>query len=148
LISLFLRKSSAVRKAIGIGVVVVVLGAVVWYTYRPVIVRVHEDGIEVEGAGGLELEWDDVESAVFEPNLPTSPFRPTVRTTGVAIGDYRTGRFLLSNGDRARVFTEQSQTAVLIRTSELAYLFAPVDAEALAEAIDTHRVYEEGDGDD
>lgn len=141
--SIFLKRGAWGRKAIGLGIAVLVIAAVLFFVYRPVTIRVDEAGIEVDGAGGLELAWEEVDSAVFEPNLSTSPFRPTVRTRGVAIGGYRTGLFLLSNGKRARVFMVQSDAAVVVRTDELTCLFAPEEAQALAEAIDTYRVYEE-----
>lgn len=141
--SIFLKKGEVVRKAIGVGIVIVVAVALVIFLYRPTTITVSPEGMDVDGAGGLEFGWDEVESAVYEPNLPTSPFRPTVRTRGVAVGPYRTGRFLLSNGDAARVFMEQSESAVVVRTSDLTYVFAPADAQGLAAAVDLYRVYEE-----
>ena len=140
--SIFLKKGEALRKAIGVGIVLVVAVALVIFLYRPTAITVSPDGVEVDGAGGLELAWDEVESAVYEPDLSSSPYRPTVRTRGVAVGPYRTGRFLLSNGDPARVFMEQSESAVVMRTSELTYVFAPADVQGLATAVDTYRVYE------
>lgn len=142
--SIFLKKGATIRKVIGVGVSILVVGGILFFVYRPVTIQVSEDGLVVRGAGGLELSWDEVESAVFEENLENSPFRPTVRTRGTAIGPYRTGRFLLSNGNSARVFMVQSNSAVIIRTDDLTYLFAPDDAEALAGAVDRYRVYEEG----
>lgn len=140
--SILLKRGNWKRKAIGLGIAVIVIVAVVAYVYRPVTITVDETGIAVDGAGGLELPWDEVDSAVFEPDLAASPFRPTVRTRGVAIGGYRTGRFLLSNGERARVFMVQSEAAVIVRGEELTYVFAPDEVRALAEAVDTCRVYE------
>ncbi|MFW5742870.1 MAG: PH domain-containing protein [Spirochaetota bacterium] len=143
--SILLKRGAWKRKAIALGIAVLVVAAILFYVYRPVTIRVDETGIEVDGAGGLELPWREVDSAVFEPDLATSPYRPTVRTRGVAIGGYRTGRFLLSNGDRARVFMVQSDAAVIVRTAELTCVLAPDDVRALADAVDAYRVYE-GDG--
>lgn len=140
--SILLARGSWVRKGTGLGIAVLVIGAVLFYVYRPVTIAVDEHGIEVEGAGGLDLSWDEVDSAVFEPDLATSPFRPTVRTRGVAIGGYRTGRFLLSNGDRARVFMVQSDAAVVVRADGTTYVFAPDEVRALADAVDRYRVYD------
>jgi hypothetical protein len=131
-----------VRKALGIGITVLAVGVVVVIFYRPMTITVNREGISFTRA--TDLRWEEVDSAVFEPNLPNSPFRPTVRTRGIAIGEFRTGRFLLSNGDRAQVFMEQSDSAVVLRTESLTYVLAPVDAAALAEAVDTYRVYETG----
>jgi hypothetical protein len=146
IVSLILKKGEPVRKAIGVGIAVVVVAAIVLYVYRPVTIRVGEERVEVRGAGGLALEWEDVESAVYVEDLRTSPFRPTVRTRGVAIGGYRTGRFLLSNGDAARVFMVQAEDAVIIQTDERTYVFAPENADEMAEAVDTYRVYEDEGG--
>ena len=142
------KKSSAARKAVGIGITVVVAGMIVLLFYRPVTITVARDGVAVSGIGGVDLGWDEVESAVFVPDLRSSPFRPTVRTRGIAIGEYRSGRFLLSNGDPARVFMVQSQSAVVLRTVTLTYVLSPGDVDGLARAIDTYRVYGERGGGD
>lgn len=142
LASIFLKKGERARKAIGIGIVVVVVVGIIVFAYRPVRITVDEEGLAVSGAGGVELAWQEIDSALFEPNLPASEYRPSVRTRGIALGDYRTGRFLLSNRDPARVFMERSDAAVVIRTDDLTYLLAPQDVEGLASAIDELRVYE------
>jgi hypothetical protein len=147
LVSVVLTKGGRTRKAIGAGVIVLVAVAIVVFAYRPVAIRVDEGGIEIDGISGVELGWDEVDSAVFEPNLSMSPFRPTVRTRGIAIGSYRTGRFLLSNGDAARVYMERADAAVVLRTEDLTYLLAPGDVEGLAQAIGTYRVYDGPDAD-
>jgi hypothetical protein len=114
IVSLILKKGEPVRKAIGVGIAVVVVAAIVLYVYRPVTIRVGEERVEVRGAGGL--------------------------------GGYRTGRFLLSNGDAARVFMVQAEDAVIIQTDERTYVFAPENADEMAEAVDTYRVYEDEGG--
>lgn len=143
-LSVLLKRGEPVKKAIGLGIAVVVLGLVVLVFYRPTTIAVDADGISIRGPGGTQLSWSEVESAVYEPNLPTSPFRPTVRTRGIAIGEYRSGLFLLSNGNRARVSMEQSDSAVVLRTPDLTYLLAPDDATGLAAAINEYRRYDEG----
>ncbi len=141
-LSVLLKRGAPVKKAIGLGIAVVVLGAIVVIFYRSTTIAVDRDGISARGPGGVELAWSEVESAVYEPNLPTSPFRPTVRTRGIAVGGYRAGVFLLSNGNRARVIMEQSETAVALRTPDLTYLLSPEDAAGLAAAINEYRTYD------
>lgn len=141
--SIALKKGDLAKKAIGFGITLVVAVGILFFVYRPVTITVDEEAIAVDGAGGLVLPWEAVESAVFETDLRSSPFRPTVRRAGVAIGGYRTGRFLLSNGEPARVFMVQDESAVVIRTAEQSFIFAPHDADAMAEAVDRYRVYEE-----
>lgn len=141
--SIALKKGELVKKAIGFGITLVVAVGILLFVYRPVKIVVDEAGVTVDGAGGLVLPWEAVQSAVFETDLRSSPFRPTVRRGGVAVGGYRTGRFLLSNGDPARVFMVQGESAVVMRTDERAYIFAPQNAAEMADAVDSYRVYEE-----
>ena len=140
--SVALKKGNLRKKLIGFVVTAVILVAVGVFVYQPATIVVGEEGVDVRTLGGVDLSWEEVESAVYEPNLPTSRFRPTVRRIGIAVGDYRSGRFLLSNGDPARVYTEQSASAVILRTDELTYVFGPSNAEELAEAVNSYRVYE------
>ncbi len=134
-------KGSFARKGIRMGIVVLLLAAVLSYFYRPVTITVDEDGLAISGVGGAELGWEQVTSAVYVPDLRTSPYRPTVRTRGFALGEYRSGRFLLSTGEAARVIMEQSRHAVVVRTAERVYVLGPRNAERLAAAVDRHRVY-------
>ena len=143
--SIALKKGAPRQRIIALVVTVVTLGVVAFFIYRPTTIVVGDEGLEVRATGGVELSWDEVESAVYEPDLRTSPFRPTVRRRGIAVAEYRSGRFLLSNGDPARVYMVQSQSAVIVRTAELTYVFAPSNAEELADAVDTYRVYEAED---
>jgi hypothetical protein len=143
--SILLKKGPAAKKVIGLVVTVLALGVVAFFVYRPVTITVDEAGVVVTGTAAVGLDWAQVNSAVFEPDLANSGFRPTVRTRGVAVGAYRTGRFLLSNGQPARLFMEQQKAAVVLQTDELTYLLAPSNPEELAEAINTYRTYETED---
>ncbi len=134
-------KGSFVRKGIRIAIVLLVLAVLLAFVYRPVTIRVDADGLSISGAGGAELPWSQVTSAVYVRDLRSSSFRPTVRTRGFALGEYRAGRFLLSNGEPAQVFMEQSRQAVVVRTAQIVYLLGPHDVAGLARAIDTYRVY-------
>lgn len=140
-VSIALTKGSFVRKGIAMGIVLLVLAAALAFFYRPVTISVDGDGMAVSGVGGARLAWDQVTSAVYVPDLRASPFRPTVRTRGFALGEYRSGRFLLSNGEAARVIMEQSRHAVIVRTAERVYVLGPQNAERLAAAVDRHRRY-------
>jgi hypothetical protein len=140
--TMFIKRGSTRRKLTSIGIAIAVAVGLSIYVYRPVSIAVDEDGLTVRGPGGVSLSWADVESATFDTNLRNSPYRPTVRTRGIAVGDYRRGRFLLSNGRPAQVFMAQPDAAVVILTGDLVYLLAPDDVDALAGAIDTFRVYE------
>ncbi len=140
-VSVALTKGTLVRKGIAMGIVLLALAASLAFFYRPVTISVDGDGLTISGVGGAQLGWDQVTSAVYVSDLRASAFRPTVRTRGFALGEYRSGRFLLSNGEAARVITEQSRHAVVVRTAERVFLLGPENAERLAAAVDRHRVY-------
>jgi hypothetical protein len=135
LVSTLIKKGEWGRKIIALVIIVVVAGALVLVLYRPRTLTVDEQGIRMSGINGIDLPWSRVDRAYLESNLPASPYRPTLRTRGVALGDYRSGRFVLSNGDPARVMMERADQAVIILTEELTYLFAPQEMELLVGAV-------------
>lgn len=141
--ALFLRQVSLRRRLVTMGTAVLAAAAILLSSYRPVTITVGSDGIEVQGRGGVELGWPEIESALFETNLESSRFRPTVRTRGIAVGGYRIGQFLMSNGNPAQVYMQQADAAIVLRSATLTYLLAPIEVVALAEAIDANRVYED-----
>lgn len=140
--SVLLKRGDRRKKITGLVILVVVSGALLLFLYRPIRIEVDADGVAISGRINEELAWSRVESALFEPNLPASEWRPTVRQVGAAIGSYRTGRFLLSNGESAQLAMERADATVVLRTAETTYLLAPPDVEALAQAIDQYRVIE------
>ena len=138
-LSVLLKKGNRARKVIGVSIVAAVAAVIVVVFYRPVLITVGPDGVSVASLSPVTIPWSGVVNAYYEPNLQASPFRPTVRTGGIAIGSFRSGRFLLSNGEAARVFMERSDAAVILRTADLTWLFAPRDVEGLARAVAEYR---------
>jgi len=147
LISVFLKKGEVSRKIMSLVIVVAVAGGLLLALYRSTTLTVDEDGLRTSGLSGMDLSWEEVEHAYLETNLGFSEYRPTVRTRGTAIGDYRSGRFLLSNGDSARVLMERADQAVVLVTAELTYLFAPSEIDVLADAISRFRPLPDAPGD-
>lgn len=139
LISVFLKKGEVTRKIMALVIVTAVAGGLLLVLYRSTTLTVDGEGLRTNGLRPINLSWDEVEHAYLETNLGFSEYRPTVRTRGTAIGEYRSGRFLLSNGDSALVFMERSDQAVVIVTEELTYLFAPSEIDPLAAAINKFR---------
>ena len=139
LISVFLKKGEVTRKIMALLILIAVAGGLLLGLYRPTTLTIDEDGLRMDGFRAADLSWDDVEHAYLETNLGFSEYRPTLRTRGIAIGKYRSGRFLLSNGDSAHVLMERTDQAVVIVTEELTYLFAPSEIGLLAEAINQFR---------
>ena len=139
-VSMFVKRGEPWRKITALVIVVVAAVLFVVLVYRRTTLTVDETGLRTDGMNPIDLSWEDVQHAYFETNLPFSEYRPTVRTRGIAIGTYRTGRFLLSNGDSARVLLEQSDQAIVLITGDLTYLFGPADIDRLAHAVNEFRV--------
>lgn len=139
LISVFLKKGEVARKIMALVIVVAVAGVLLLVLYRSTTLTVDENGLRTSGLSGIDLSWADIEHAYRETNLRFSEYRPTVRTRGVAMGEYRSGRFLLSNGDNAHVLMERTDQAAVVVTEELTYLFAPSEIEVLFDAINQFR---------
>jgi hypothetical protein len=133
-----LRKGSTRRKVISVAIAAVVGAALLVVVYRPVTLSVDSQGVRTNGLSPIELSWSQVSHAYLETNLRTSEYRPTVRTRGVAVGDYHTGRFVLSNGTPARVMMERADVAVILFTDGLTYLLAPENIDGLIEAVDRY----------
>ena len=138
-ISAVLKKSELPRKIITIAVVIALAGGLLIVLYRPTTLTVDQDGLHTNGMRGVDIGWDNVDHAYSELNLANSVYRPTVRTGGTALGNYRTGRFLLSNGESAQVLMERSDQALVIVTDELTYLFAPDEINPLFDAVNRFR---------
>ena len=138
LLSVFLKRGETVRKAVGIGFVVLFVAVIVYFLYRPVTITVGPEGIATSGTGSLEVSWADVTLASYERDLQSGEYRPTTRITGTAIGDFRTGRFRLAGGGTARLLMERTDAAVVLVTGDMTYLFGPRDVEGLAESIGKH----------
>ena len=134
-ISVFLKKGEVGRKVLSVAIVVVVAGAVLLFLYRSTTLTIDRTGVRATGTGAINLSWDEVDRVVLERNLATSEYRPTVRSRGVAIGSYRTGRFSLSNGSPGQVLMERSDQAAILVADDRTYLLAPEDTETLFEAI-------------
>ena len=138
--STLLSKREKGRKILGLVLTVVIGVSLAVFLYRPTTVTVDEAGVSTRGPTSIQLVWDEVRNAYLEANLPSSPYRPTVRTRGIALGDYRTGRFLLSNGDSGMVLMERADRAVVLVTDLRTYVLAPMDMDVLVDAINTFRV--------
>ncbi len=139
LIAVAAKKKRGTSSWIGLGVAIAAALALIVFLYRPVTIRVDRDMLSISGPGGAVLPWERVTSAVYADDLRNSSWRPTVRTSGIAIGDYRTGRFLLSNGRSARVYTEQTDAAVVVQTVDAVFVIAPSEVGGLRDAIDASR---------
>jgi hypothetical protein len=130
-----LRKGETRRKVASIAIVAIVAGALLVFLFRATTLTVDEAGLRTAGVTKLELSWDEIEAIVLERDLDSSDYRPAMRTRGVSIGPYRSGRFVLSNGNPGQLLMERSDQALVILTSELTYLFSPTEMDVLFDAV-------------
>jgi len=138
-LSIFSKKAKGPRRFVGVVVTVIVVVVMLVVLYRPSTVSIGPDGVTSRGGTSIDITWDDVTNAYYEQNLPVSPYRPTVRTRGIVLGEYRSGRFLLSNGQSAVVLMERDDQAVVLVTDERTYLLAPRDIEVAVDAVNALR---------
>lgn len=88
----------------------------------------------ISGHSKIEIAKSDVISATVidyktDPNL-----HPTIRTMGTAIGDYRTGWFVLANGKKAFMMTATTQV-VAFELPDKYVLVAPKDFDQFVKAV-------------
>lgn len=136
--SVLLKKGKKGAKIAALIVIIAIVAALLFFLYRPTTLTISADGFEQSALRSFRVAWSEVESAYLESNLPVSEYRPTVRQNGAAVGSYRSGRFLLSNGRSAQVMMERDDKAVVIVTADRVYLYAPQAIEELAAAVDRY----------
>ena len=83
--SLFLKKSNSIRKITALVIVVVLLGVVDFFFYRPAIVSVDDRGISVKRFRGYNLSWSEVQTAKRIADLSASLSRPKARLVGASL---------------------------------------------------------------
>jgi hypothetical protein len=136
--SVALKRGDWRRKGMALGVAVIAVGAIIGVFYRTKHLQVNDTGISSNAYGRIEIAWEQVESALYVPDLASSPYRPVLKISGVGMGAFRAGSFRLQNGERARVFTQQSDEALVLRAAGALYLFAPQEIQSFVQAVSAH----------
>jgi hypothetical protein len=120
--SLFLKKSNSIRKITALVIVVVLLGVVDFFFYRPAIVSVDDRGISVKRFRGYNLSWSDVQNGKTNCGSLSVPKPAQGAACWSQPGTYKVGEFRIENGSSARVVMEQDVEAMLITTAEEQHL--------------------------
>lgn len=135
LLSMALKRGSAARKITALMIVLVVLGVVAFFFYRPTVVSVDNRGISVKRFRERGVAWTEVSEATRIGDLSGSEYQPRARIVGVSLGAYKVGTFRLQNGNRVQAVMEQDRDALLITTAGEGYLFALNANDGLVEAV-------------
>lgn len=82
----------------------------------------------------ITIARDDIVAASVVNLKEDTPFRPTLRTNGTAMGDYRVGWFMLANGKKAFIMTA-SPEVVCLELRDKYVLVAPTDFNGFVAAL-------------
>lgn len=133
---------SPARRFIGLVICIALTGTLL-LRYRTRELIVDESGITADTYGRPAILWPDVAEAAYIPVLSASRYmpRPTLKSSFRVIGFARAryGWFDSASGERALFALQRYDgDAVIVTTSDTAYVFAPSDVHGLAEAIAAH----------
>lgn len=121
------------------------LGYLFLYTPSKVAVSLTEENMEVVIPPFFKESWayQDI-SRAYIADWTTSEhedLRPTQRTMGTAIGEYRTGRFQLANGQKALLMVNGTRF-ICLETPSMFLLLAPDDLEGFRASLEAKLGYE------
>jgi hypothetical protein len=139
ILSLLLSRRNPARKAIGIAVIVVLVG-IMLLRYRTAGLTVDDTGISADTYGDPIIMWSDVETVSYVDELAGSAYRPRPKLKSsfriIGYGKARYGWFDAA-GDEPVLFAVQrvEGPAVVVMTSDSTYVLGPSDPRGLAHAI-------------
>jgi len=142
ILSLLLSRRNPARKAIGLVIVVALVG-IMLLRYRTAELTVNDAGISADTYATPRIEWAQVNAARYIDDLSASRYapRPNFRTSLRLIG-YARARYgwFDTAGDEEALFAVQrvDNAAVVIATDDTTYVFSPSDPAGLAQAIAAH----------
>lgn len=138
IVSMFLKKGQIRQKIVTMVILVAVLGFIGFRFAKPITLTVDNQGLRYSNYGNTDIQWSEVESALVTSNLSETPYKPVLRTGGTAAGDLRTGWFKLENGEKAKLLMELPDQALIIRTDDGFFLFAPGDFTTFMAEVSKH----------
>lgn len=143
----FIKKKGAQRYYLLFIVVSMVLGLGYLFIYAPgkVAVFLREDDLEVAIPPFVKESWayEDISKAFVADwtNAEHEGLLPAQRTMGTAIGEYRTGRFTLANGQKALLMVKGSRF-ICLETPIETLILAPDDLEVFRAALESKLGFE------
>lgn len=121
--SILLKKGSRNKKIILASVAVVVLAIAAYFINKPTKISVTQTEITINKR---HIAYDQIAEAALMKSRQESPYQPTMRVAGTAVGKLRTGHYKLKNGKRAylAVWLEDRLLRIVAQDSSI-YLVAP-----------------------
>jgi hypothetical protein len=102
-------------------------------------VVVNSDSLVVRISAFREFTVDreDIKDMFVVDLNENDQYRPSLRTFGTAVGDYRTGNFKLKNGESAR-FVANGNNVLVIELEDTYAILAPKDFENFMKAVNNN----------
>lgn len=121
--SILLKKGSRTRKIISAIFTLVVLAIAAYFINKPTKISVSQTEITINKR---HIAYDQIIEAALMKSWQGSPYQPTLRVGGTAVGKLRTGHYKLKNGKRAylAVWLEDRLLRIVAQDSSI-YLVAP-----------------------
>lgn len=130
-LSMLLKKGDLPKKVISLVIMTAVFAFVFFMFGRPTKIVMDETGLNSRVYGTIEFEWTEITDAILIENYQQTEYKPALKINGSAVKDFRAGYFRLSNGEKAKLVTQSSDDALLIRTAEKTYLFAVDELDSM-----------------
>jgi hypothetical protein len=83
------------------------------------------------------VDREDIKDMFVVDLNENDQYRPSLRTFGTAVGDYRTGNFKLKNGESAR-FVANGNNVLVIELEDTYAILAPKDFENFMKAVNNN----------
>ena len=139
LVSALRGKGNRTTRYVRLGVGVVAIGALLIFAYRPSFIRVDSGGISSNSGGSISIPWAAVSEAEYLPSLEGSPYRPTSKIGGIALGAYRIGTFRTAGKGDARVVSQGAGGALIVVAGGKTYEFAPTGLQQMVAEVAKYR---------
>lgn len=128
-------QGSARAKLARVGVGAVLVGGLLLLVYRPHYIHITPQGISSNSGGSIEIGWGEVEHAAYVSDLRSSGYRLAGKIKGVSVQGYQVGEFHTKSKKKARVVSQQNETALVITTAKELYEFSPHQVAKMTRAV-------------
>jgi uncharacterized membrane protein len=121
--SILLKKGSRTRKILSAIITIVVLAIASYFINKPTKISVSQTAITINKR---HISFDQIKEAAVMKSWQGSPYQPTLRIGGTAVGKLRTGHFKLKNGKKAylALWLDDRLLRIITQDSSI-YLVAP-----------------------
>lgn len=134
------RNRPLMGRLAAIGIALVVSAGVLSFGFKSVRFGWDESGIH-DGSFGArrDIAWSEIQEVERVHDFLNTEYRLMLRTNGSAYGNFRAGYFRIASGSTLRVFIlTENRDALVVRTHDETYLFAPSPFEPFVAAVRAH----------